>query len=200
MVDRCQAFPVKARATTRLRDCRFTFELHHDHFQQTHKLYRTMAEPTANGTPPANGDIEMKEEQPAEVRALLSRSHPLLTTSQTPLNTIQQADPTDPNPPPQRWTEQSLQPHGPPDHLASIAPGVATPPTGATTRPGSMPPQPSARPEKPVAHGGPTRQYLNTNVTPHLLEGMKYLAVYEPEKPLEWLSNFLKERSKEVEG
>ena len=63
-----------------------------------------------------------------------------------------------------------------------------------------MPPQPPAKPEKPVAHGGPTRQYLNQMVTPHLLEGMKYLAVYEPEKPLSWLSDFLKERSKEVEG
>jgi COMPASS component SDC1 len=29
---------------------------------------------------------------------------------------------------------------------------------------------------------------------------MKYLAVYEPEKPLLWLSEFLKDRSKEIEG
>jgi COMPASS component SDC1 len=29
---------------------------------------------------------------------------------------------------------------------------------------------------------------------------MKYLAVYEPEKPLKWLSEFLEKRSKEVEG
>lgn len=63
-----------------------------------------------------------------------------------------------------------------------------------------MPPQPSARPEKPVAHGGPTRQFLNQNITPHLLEGMKHLAVYEPEKPLLWLADFLRDRSKEVEG
>jgi len=63
-----------------------------------------------------------------------------------------------------------------------------------------MPPQPAARPEKPVAHGGPTRQYLNSNITPHLLEGMKYLAVYEPEKPLQWLADFLRDRSREVEG
>ncbi|EME44118.1 hypothetical protein DOTSEDRAFT_130735 [Dothistroma septosporum NZE10] len=63
-----------------------------------------------------------------------------------------------------------------------------------------MPPQPLARPDKPVAHGGPTRQYLNGHVTPHLLEGMKYLAVYEPEKPLQWLSEFLLQRSNEVEG
>ena len=74
-------------------------------------------------------------------------------------------------------------------------------PTANTPRPGSIPPPPvTARPDKPVAHGGPTRQFLNQNITPHLLEGMKYLAVYEPEKPLLWLSEFLKDRSKEVEG
>ena len=55
-------------------------------------------------------------------------------------------------------------------------------------------------PMKSVPHGGPTRQYLNQNVTPHLLEAMKYLAAYEPEKPLQWLSQFLGERSREVEG
>lgn len=38
------------------------------------------------------------------------------------------------------------------------------------------------------------------NVTPHLLEAMKHLAVYEPEKPLAWLSEFLAEKSREVEG
>ncbi|KAK4550056.1 hypothetical protein LTR36_003023 [Oleoguttula mirabilis] len=77
-----------------------------------------------------------------------------------------------------------------------------TPPaiSAASARPGSMPPQPSARPDKPVAHGGPTRQFLNQAITPHLLEGMKYLAVYEPEKPLLWLADFLRDRSKEVEG
>jgi COMPASS component SDC1 len=74
------------------------------------------------------------------------------------------------------------------------------PPTQATenTAPGAQ--DSAVKPEKPVAHGGPTRQFLNQNVTPHLLEGMKYLAVYEPEKPLLWLSEFLKDRSKEVEG
>ncbi|KAF2716737.1 hypothetical protein K431DRAFT_298393 [Polychaeton citri CBS 116435] len=81
---------------------------------------------------------------------------------------------------------------------------IATPPPATTAapplRPSSIPPSAPSRPEKPVAHGGPTRQYLNQNITPHLLEGMKYLAVYEPEKPLLWLSDFLKERSKEVEG
>jgi COMPASS component SDC1 len=29
---------------------------------------------------------------------------------------------------------------------------------------------------------------------------MKYLAAYEPEKPLAWLADFFLQRSKEVEG
>lgn len=55
-------------------------------------------------------------------------------------------------------------------------------------------------PTQPNPHGSPTRVYLNQNVTPYLLEGMKYLAVYEPDKPLKWLSEYLAKRSQEVEG
>jgi COMPASS component SDC1 len=84
---------------------------------------------------------------------------------------------------------------------APVTVAAAATPTAHTPRPGSIPPPPVAvRPDKSVAHGGPTRQFLNQKITPHLLEGMKYLAVYEPEKPLLWLSEFLKDRSKEVEG
>ncbi|KAK3716648.1 hypothetical protein LTR37_006278 [Vermiconidia calcicola] len=136
-----------------------------------------------------SGDVEMKEELPVDAS----------------LSEIQQApDPTDPQPPPQ--TQPSAPMTANTEHLSTIQPAAptaaATPPvlSQPATRPGSMPPQPPARPEKPVAHGGPTRQYLNQNVTPHLLEGMKYLAAYEPEKPLQWLSDFLRDRSKEVEG
>ena len=95
----------------------------------------------------------------------------------------------------------------PADTLSSnpqlIPTAVATPPAPSSMsapRPDSMPPQPSTKPDQPVAHGGPTRQYLNQFVTPHLLEGMKHVAAYEPKKPLLWLSEFLRERSKEVEG
>jgi len=116
------------------------------------------------------------------------------------MNSIQpavQTDSTDPQPPP--MPQAPIQP----EHLSTIQPlAAATPPalSTANARPSSMPPQPAARPEKPVAHGGPTRQYINANITPHLLEGMKYLAVYEPDKPLLWLADFLRDRSKEVEG
>jgi COMPASS component SDC1 len=42
--------------------------------------------------------------------------------------------------------------------------------------------------------------YLNQHVTPHLLEAMKHLATTEPEKPLKWLSEFLAQKSREIEG
>ncbi|PNS20874.1 hypothetical protein CAC42_2805 [Sphaceloma murrayae] len=76
------------------------------------------------------------------------------------------------------------------------------PPAGSTTpaRPASQPPTTLNLPDKPVPHGSPTRVYLNQNLTPHLLEGMKYLAAYEPEKPLKWLSEFLAKKSAELEG
>ncbi|KAF2234448.1 hypothetical protein EV356DRAFT_501661 [Viridothelium virens] len=87
--------------------------------------------------------------------------------------------------------------------VASPAPSQ---PGGPAPRTSSNPPTtPSAAtslapPPAPSPHGSPTRVYLNQNVTPHLLEGVKYLAVYEPEKPLKWLAEFLGERSREIEG
>ncbi len=137
-----------------------------------------MAHAEPNGAPAQAvvGDVEMKEEDIA-----------------TP-NLLQE---------PAEQQQSAIQTSNDGLALVQPAPVAATPPapnSGPTTRPGSMPPQPSSRPEKPVAHGGPTRQYLNQNVTPHLLEAMKYLAAYEPEKPLLWLSEFLRDRSKEVEG
>jgi len=62
------------------------------------------------------------------------------------------------------------------------------------------PPPAAAPPSQANPHGSPTRIFLNQNVTPYLLEGMKHLAVNEPEKPLKWLSEFLEKKSKEVEG
>jgi COMPASS component SDC1 len=48
--------------------------------------------------------------------------------------------------------------------------------------------------------GAPARAYLNRGVTPSLLEGMKHLAAHEPERPLRWLSDFLRKKSDELEG
>ncbi|KAK0272351.1 hypothetical protein LTR35_012934 [Friedmanniomyces endolithicus] len=111
----------------------------------------------------------------------------------TNMTDIQPAhDPTDPQPPPQ---PENLQP--PVDRLSEMT--AATPIQPATIRASSIPPPPPVRTQT-VAYGGPTRQFLNQHITPHLLEGMKYLAMQEPDKPLLWLSEFLRDRSKEVEG
>ncbi|KIW07615.1 uncharacterized protein PV09_01565 [Verruconis gallopava] len=55
-------------------------------------------------------------------------------------------------------------------------------------------------PSQPNPHGSPVRVYLNQKVTPYLLEGMKQLAIEEPEKPLKWLAEYLERKSREVEG
>ncbi|KAK5172014.1 uncharacterized protein LTR77_003651 [Saxophila tyrrhenica] len=131
-----------------------------------------MAEPVANGSLPTDGqDVEMKEETSTPAASAL-HAVPDQPTTTTATDAM----------------------------LAPAAAATPPAPSASATRPGSMPPQPVAKPDKPVAHGGPTRQYLNQNVTPHLLEAMKHLAAYEPEKPLLWLSEFLKDRSREVEG
>ncbi|KAH3914622.1 hypothetical protein HBI56_096360 [Parastagonospora nodorum] len=62
-------------------------------------------------------------------------------------------------------------------------------------------PHPTAQaPTQPIPHGSPTRVYLNQYVTPHLLEAMKHLATTEPDKPLKFLSEFLAQKSAELEG
>ena len=142
-----------------------------------------------NGSFTNGADIDMLKEEtaPAEVRI----SHSIALCAQLIIH-IQQTAMNNIQPAPLPLQTVTLQPILP----APTPPAIAN----AAARPNSMPPQSSSRPEKPVAHGGPTRQFLNQNITPHLLEGMKYLAVYEPEKPLLWLADFLKDRSKEVEG
>jgi COMPASS component SDC1 len=57
-----------------------------------------------------------------------------------------------------------------------------------------------APPGVPNPHGAQARIYLNKNVTPHLLEGVKILAMERPEQPLKWLSEYLAKKSEEVEG
>lgn len=164
-----------------------------------------MAEHLSNGTAPS-ADVEMKEETAGEVRVsfVFSRSM-YLTPVQANLDDIQptpQADLTDPNPPPQPAPVPA--PQSATEHLSTIQPGAvaarATPPvvSNPAARPASIPLPPAVKLEKPVAHGGQTRQYLNQYITPHLLEAMKHLAVYEPEKPLLWLADFLRDKSKEI--
>jgi COMPASS component SDC1 len=77
--------------------------------------------------------------------------------------------------------------------LAAMAPAPrAMAPPGA--------PSTVAPPKLPNPHGAQARIYLNKNVTPHLLEGVKHLAMERPEQPLKWLAEFLAKRSEEIEG
>ncbi|KAI9838436.1 MAG: hypothetical protein M1837_002491 [Sclerophora amabilis] len=55
-------------------------------------------------------------------------------------------------------------------------------------------------PIRAVEHGAPFRRYLNTKVTPTLLEGMKQLALEQPKDPLKYLGDYLLQRSNELEG
>lgn len=75
----------------------------------------------------------------------------------------------------------------------SATPTVAAQQTASTVAP--LAPIPPANPA-----GSPTRVYINSRVTPALLEGMKYIAVNEPEKPLQWLGEYLLRKSKELEA
>ncbi|KAF1824068.1 uncharacterized protein K489DRAFT_368994 [Dissoconium aciculare CBS 342.82] len=150
----------------------------------------------------ADMDVDMKEEDETLAEPALSNTH---QSDPEPIDTDPQRLSQTPSVAPDAQAGHTLPSADAPNSAASL-PAAASPmppsiaSIAASTRPGSMPPQPTARPEKPIAHGGPTRQYLNMNVTPHLLEGMKHLAAYEPEKPLLWLADFLREKSKEVEG
>ncbi|KAI1114373.1 hypothetical protein F5Y14DRAFT_175378 [Nemania sp. NC0429] len=70
-----------------------------------------------------------------------------------------------------------------------------------TSRAASQHPDPAfTMPDAVPPHGAPVRQYLNSKVTAHLLEGMKQLAKDQPKDPLRVLGEFLIERSKEFEA
>ncbi|CAD0098517.1 unnamed protein product [Aureobasidium mustum] len=81
---------------------------------------------------------------------------------------------------------------------ASLPVKVPTP-SPAPTRPSSIGPAVSQPPERANQHGAPGRIYLNP-VANYFMEGMKYLVVYQPEKPLKWMGEFLLKRSAEIEG
>jgi len=49
---------------------------------------------------------------------------------------------------------------------------------------------PNVSPEKAYEHGAPTRRYLNKNIVPTLLEGLKLVTFYQPKKPLKALGEY----------
>ncbi|KAL0635672.1 COMPASS (complex proteins associated with Set1p) component [Maublancomyces gigas] len=59
-------------------------------------------------------------------------------------------------------------------------------------------PSPAPLPVNQIPPGGaPARRYLNENITPVLLEGMKMLAREQPKEPLLALARFLEEMHRE---
>ncbi|KAF2118283.1 hypothetical protein BDV96DRAFT_381625 [Lophiotrema nucula] len=134
--------------------------------------------PIPNGTPivePA-ADVEMAESHPElPPNPFQSPPHITHTTASTPTPA---APPAAPTPTPQ--------------------PAAVNTPTRNSPHPQAK--EQSQAPTVPNMHGSPTRVYLNQNVTPHLLEAMKHLVTQEPDKPLKWLSEFLAQKSLEIEG
>ncbi|THW70077.1 hypothetical protein D6C82_04706 [Aureobasidium pullulans] len=141
---------------------------------------------------PFTAQAPQQESLPTSMEGILNGDSTSASTSQTLPPPVAQAPSASPLP------ATASAPTAPP--AASMPTSAPTPPPAPPTRPSSIPPQVSLPPEKPHPHGSSTRVYLNQMVTPHLLEGMKYLAAYEPDKPLKWLSEFLAKRSAETEG
>ncbi|KAI1345237.1 hypothetical protein F5Y15DRAFT_365326 [Xylariaceae sp. FL0016] len=95
---------------------------------------------------------------------------------------------------------------------ATSVPSPAPARTGTPLRTNGTDEKPSSRaasqhpdtgftmPEETPPHGAPIRQYLNTKVTGHVLDGMKHIAKERPADPLRVLGDFLLERSKKFEN
>ncbi|KAJ4345691.1 uncharacterized protein N0V89_011826 [Didymosphaeria variabile] len=144
--------------------------------------------PISNGTPAE--DVEMADSAPAQPSAV-EQSAPTETSAIA--SESAPAPPSEPQaqPPPVQQQQQPAQP-------ALSAPSPA--PAPASSRNSPHPSGPAQIPVHATLHGAPTRQYLNQHVTPHLLEAMKHLVTEEPEKPLEFLSKWLAQKSAELEG
>ncbi|KAK7725038.1 hypothetical protein SLS57_003951 [Botryosphaeria dothidea] len=166
----------------------------------------TVVAPAAtNGTTNGSVDVEMKEETPADATPL---AEPPATTAGASLPTATAAVDTPGNATPPIASTSTPPPTAAPAGAASASNNNNMARTGSPRPPGGTTPnaqqqqqqqQRQELPTQPNPHGSQTRVYLNQNVTPHLLEGMKKLALLEPEKPLKWLSDFLAEKSREYE-
>jgi COMPASS component SDC1 len=145
------------------------------------------------------------------------QQHHQMFPQQQPQQQFYPPPPQPPLSPPVTYRPSSLQ-HAPPDNgfqgYLHQQQHVKPPPPPPQTRPTAPPPQPqpqpvaqkqlsptpNATPANQIPPGGaPARRFLNDNVTPALLEGMKMLAREQPKEPLLALARFLEERHKELE-
>ncbi|CAN9369240.1 hypothetical protein CUC08_Gglean008034 [Alternaria sp. MG1] len=161
-----------------------------------------MTEPSPNAAAAQNPDIDpaitnglaqqASTEQPADVEMTDSGAVAAPPVQDTQSQAQADLQPTVQTVPPTPSTTTPAPPS---------APSLPTAPTPTPAASSRNSPHPTAQaPTQPIPHGSPTRVYLNQHVTPHLLEAMKHLATTEPEKPLKWLSEFLAQKSREIEG
>ncbi|CAN9304258.1 unnamed protein product [Alternaria alternata] len=161
-----------------------------------------MTEPSPNEAAAQNPDIDpaitndlaqqASTEQPADVEMTDSGAAAAPPAQDTQPQAQADLQPTVQTVPPTPSTTTPAPPS---------APSLPTAPTPTPAASSRNSPHPTAQaPTQPIPHGSPTRVYLNQHVTPHLLEAMKHLATTEPEKPLKWLSEFLAQKSREIEG
>ncbi|CAN9343306.1 unnamed protein product [Alternaria alternata] len=161
-----------------------------------------MTEPSPNAAAAQNPDIDpaitnglaqqASTEQPADVEMTDSGAVAAPPAQDTQSQAQADLQPTVQTVPPTPSTTTPAPPS---------APSLPTAPTPTPAASSRNSPHPTAQaPTQPIPHGSPTRVYLNQHVTPHLLEAMKHLATTEPEKPLKWLSEFLAQKSREIEG
>ncbi|ODV62076.1 Sdc1p ASCRUDRAFT_33017 [Ascoidea rubescens DSM 1968] len=61
----------------------------------------------------------------------------------------------------------------------------------------NIPPEKLANPSK-ITNGAPVRQYLNSNITPYLLQGLRIIAHEKPNNPLKVLGEFLIQKDLEI--
>lgn len=59
---------------------------------------------------------------------------------------------------------------------------------------------PDVSPEKAYEHGAPARRYLNEQIIPAILEGMKLITYYQPAKPLKALGEYLLTGTDNISG
>ncbi|KAI5820644.1 hypothetical protein BZA77DRAFT_274323 [Pyronema omphalodes] len=94
------------------------------------------------------------------------------------------------SPPPQRLESPHPSHQPSPQPAQASTPSASTPSAHTSAQPRSTP----AIPANQIPPGGaPARKYLNEQVTPALLEGMKMLASTQPKEPLLALARFLEE-------
>ncbi|KAJ9156880.1 hypothetical protein NKR19_g4102 [Coniochaeta hoffmannii] len=162
----------------------------------------TEADPPASAAPPqpAAADVHMTDATPSA--SLPTISEPQSQQQQQPLPQAVDSTSTpsqSPAPPAKTTTtstgaplrNEQQQPAGTGSRAQSVHPDQSSSSSSSSS---------AAMPSQAAPHGAQVRQYLNSRVTPALLEGMKKVGKEQPSDPLRVLGEFLLQKSKELEG